>query len=417
MLVEARRNARVVGDVPSKIVKPLKSPSPERKYVGLDKVAQERYHDRVCDYKGGNRRVSPTPDHYKSYSSTKDAHLSDEELGIMASEAWRSHLRNMHDYLPDRKIPPATHLDHVKVLNAAITDYKRQWSNLGLYGKGLLDYKHDQYALICRKYNIPAETCSPKELMDAVERKDMNVVYRKRCIPINKFCSMIIKGTPGYISAPDRSPERDSGPPSRAKEKKAIRKPLPKSYAHRSDGKFHPKEDPIRQDASSSVIRKNPAVNPMAGRSDNTPWSYSPSAGTKLEQLIRKAPVDPATADLSERRAKNMHRDMRRGQRFNPNAGEEKGYSSESGNELEDFDNSQYDSRMLPADKKILADVSWKIKSIKTKVLHKEYTTQRQNALENAQAEFEVNGKIPVYLHDVKATLEHWSGISHYTVQ
>jgi hypothetical protein len=116
-----------------------------------------------------------------SYSSTKDAHLSDEELGIMALEAWRNHLRNMHDYLPDRVIPPATHLDHVKVLNAAITDYKRQWSKLELYGKGLLDYKHDQYALICRKYNIPVETCSLKELMGAVERKDMNVVYRIQC--------------------------------------------------------------------------------------------------------------------------------------------------------------------------------------------------------------------------------------------
>jgi hypothetical protein len=109
---------------------------------------------------------------------------------------------------------------------------------------------------------------------------------------------------------------------------------------------------------------------------------------------------------------------MKRGQRFNPNAGEEKGYSSESGNKKEDFENSHYDSRMVPADKKLLADLTWNIKSIKTKVLPKEYTTQRQNALENSQAEFEVNGKTPVYLHDVKsATLEHRSGISYYKIQ
>jgi hypothetical protein len=69
---------------------------------------------------------------------------------------------------------------------------------------------------------------------------------------------------------------------------------------------------------------------------------------------------------------------------------------------MEDFENSQYDSRMVPADKRILADLAWKIKSIKTKVLPKKYTTQRQNALENTQAEFEVNGKTPMYLHDVK---------------
>jgi hypothetical protein len=71
-----RRSARSVQEVPSKIVKPLKSPSPERKYVGLDKVAQDKFHDRVCDYKGDNRRVSPTPDHYKNYSSIYEGRAS-----------------------------------------------------------------------------------------------------------------------------------------------------------------------------------------------------------------------------------------------------------------------------------------------------------------------------------------------------
>jgi hypothetical protein len=98
--------------------------------------------------------------------------------------------------------------------------------------------------------------------MSAVERKDMNVVvYRKRCCPINKFYSMIIRDTAGYISAPNWSPNNDSGPPPRrAKDPKPVKKALPKSYAHRPDGKFHPRENPIRKDTSSAVIGRNPAL-------------------------------------------------------------------------------------------------------------------------------------------------------------
>jgi hypothetical protein len=296
----------------------------------------------------------------------------------MALEAWRSHLRHMHDYLPDRIIPNATHLDHVKILNAALTDYKRQWEKQGLYGRRLLEFNHEQYAPICRKYKIPEETCSPSELMRAVERRDMNVVYRKRCCPINKFYSMIITDTPGFISAPDKS----------------IRKPVVKSQEQRPAEKSHHKEDPIRKDAQSNPIRRNPAINPMAGGSDNTPWNHAPTGSTKLDVLIRKPSVN--------------QRDLKKGQSFNPIAGEEKGDDdNEGGDGMEDVENSLYDNRMVPADKKVLMDVLWKINCIKTKHLPKEYTTQRQNALDKAQREFEARGQTPAYLDGVKPP---WNG-------
>jgi hypothetical protein len=95
-----------------------------------------------------------------------------------------------------------------------------------------LEFNHEQYATICRKYHIPAETCSPKELMGALERRDKNVVYRKRCCPINKFYSMIIADTPGYISAPE----------------KPIRKPIAKSSEYQPTEKSRHKEDPIRKE-------------------------------------------------------------------------------------------------------------------------------------------------------------------------
>ena len=131
----------------------------------------------------------------------------------------------------------------------------------------------------------------------------------------------------------------------------------------------------------------------MAGGSDNTPWNHTPTGSTKLDVLIRKPSVNQG--------------DLKKGQSFNPIAGEEKGDDDEGGDGMEDVENSLYDSRMVPADKKVLMDVLWKINCIKTKNLPKEYTTQRQNALDKAQREFEARGQTPAYLDGVKPP---WNG-------
>jgi hypothetical protein len=69
----------------------------------------------------------------------------------------------------------------------------------------------------------------------------------------------------------------------------SVKKALPKSYAHRPDGKFHPRENPIKKDTSSAVIRRNTALNTMARRSDNTSWSYTPS-GHEFRRTYLKVP-------------------------------------------------------------------------------------------------------------------------------
>jgi hypothetical protein len=79
-----------------------KSPPPE-KYLGLEQSAQDNYPSKMDDYKGRNRRVSPTPDHFQNYNAARDAHSSDGQLSSMALEAWRSHLRKQHDYLYERQ--------------------------------------------------------------------------------------------------------------------------------------------------------------------------------------------------------------------------------------------------------------------------------------------------------------------------
>jgi hypothetical protein len=108
-----------------------KSPSPD-KYLGLDKAAQDRFHDVASVYKGHNRRVSPTPDLFQHYNAARDTHLSDGQLDVMALEDWRGHLRKKHEYLPDRDIASSIHLNHLKVLSSALTDFKRQRTALNL---------------------------------------------------------------------------------------------------------------------------------------------------------------------------------------------------------------------------------------------------------------------------------------------
>ena len=71
---------------------------------------------------------------------------------------------------------------------------------------------------------------------------------------------------------------------------------------------------------------------------------------------------------------------------------------------------------MVPADKKERADLEWKIKSIKTNVLPKEFTEMRQNALQKAQTEFEKSGIIPTYLSGVKAPWNIGTGLSYAPV-
>jgi hypothetical protein len=114
------------------------------------------------------------------------------------------------------------------------------------------------------------------------------------------------------------------------------------------------------------------------------------------------------TDHLSARRAKNLQR----GPRVNPIAGEEKGYSSESGNAEEDHDNSFYDPRLVPSDKKLLADWLWRIKKINQQDVPKQYLDTREEWLKNAQEEYIKSGFIPACLHDVEPPYDKGHGLA-----
>ncbi len=114
------------------------------------------------------------------------------------------------------------------------------------------------------------------------------------------------------------------------------------------------------------------------------------------------------TDHLSARRAKNLQR----GPRVNPVADEKKGYSSESGNAEEDHDNSFYDPRLVPSDKKLLADWLWRIKKINQQDVPKQYLDTKEEWLKNAQEEYIKSGFIPACLHDVEPPYDRGHGLA-----
>jgi hypothetical protein len=79
---------------------------------------------------------------------------------------------------------------------------------------------------------------------------------------------------------------------------------------------------------------------------------------------------------------------------------------------MEDRDNSFYDSRLVPADKKLLADWQWKIKKIKQQERPKEYLETRDEWLKNAERERIKNGLIPASMHDVPPPWDRGHGLA-----
>jgi hypothetical protein len=104
---------------------------------------------------------------------------------------------------------------------------------------------------------------------------------------------------------------------------------------------------------------------------------------------------------------KNLNRDKRGPSLVGDSNGDG---SSCSGNENDDRDNALYDDRMVESDKKSLMDWKFQIKKIKQNDLPQHFIKQREQDLDNAQADFISSKKIPVYLDGVKPPWNQGTG-------
>ena len=132
---------------------------------------------------------------------------------------------------------------------------------------------------------------------------------------------------------------------------------------------------------------------------------------SSLESLERITSAYLDTDKVSERRFGNMKRNLKRGTRGPSLVGDSNGESSNgSGNENEDRDNALYDDRMIESDRKDLVDWLYQIRKIRQNDLPKQFIKQREQDLDNAQADFKSSKKIPVYLDGVKPPWNQGTG-------
>jgi hypothetical protein len=226
---------------------------------------------------------------------------------------------------------------------SALTSFKRERQKNQFTYKAKLFFKHEGYSMMYKSYHVPADSCSPYDLMSKVD-KDRSILLRLRCAPLNDYYSMLMEDKPGFI-------------PSAHWSKPSIRESL--SARSRKDSRSVSGSRSSESSDHESFFRNE-------GESSTVKNATSSSA---------KEDVEWGTTDhLSARRAKNSLR----GPRVNPVAGEEKGYSSESGNAEEDHDNSFYDPRLVPSDKKLLADWLWRIKKINQQDVPRQYLDTRE---------------------------------------
>ena len=407
------------GDIVSKAAGAVKGPPPtigHKNYVPIN----SREADKSNLY-GFQNRAKPAP--LKSLLGEQGLKGSDDDLREQSLIAWRHHLRSQGRYRPDKALPIETSEAHVKILMAALSNFKKERVNCSLSKKAAISFKHPRYSTLYKSYDVPEMTCTPYELMSKVD-KDRDILFRLRCAPLNEFYSMLMEDTPGYVPSGhwNRPPIRDS-----------LSAPLRKDDARRSTSSSskspeYSAKSPIKNsDEAPHVSIQEGLQRQASSRSRETRSSKSPEHPIKKSfkswdgstfQQASSSSAEPSntkldvlwgsTEHLSDRRFKNSQR----GPRVNPIAGEEPGYASESGNEHEDRDNSFYDPRIVPSDKALLADWLYKIKRIKRHNPPQEYLDVRDQWLKNAEQERIKFGTIPTALHDVEPPYDKGRGLA-----
>jgi hypothetical protein len=162
--------------------------APSRQKKGHKDYYNTQASDK-SDIRGESRYVKPPP--LKTLLGEVGLHCSDAELRKQSLIAWRNHLKSHGEYKSDRVLPSENHLTHAKILMAALSNFKHERIKNELTPRAKLFYKHDRYSIMYRSYHVPADTCSPYELMSKVD-KDRDILYRLRCAPLNEFYSMLI---------------------------------------------------------------------------------------------------------------------------------------------------------------------------------------------------------------------------------
>jgi hypothetical protein len=268
------------------------------------------------------------------------------------------------------------HLDKVKILQAALSNFKRNPDARQLSGRALVEWAHVRYESLQRDYHIPRGTCSTRDFAKNIA--DGDFLYEKRCVPINQYYGMLLRDTPGFVpEAPrrTRSPRKDIIPAAprnnvipapRPRKTESSRDHVdPNSFKHRADGKFHQRSD-IKP---SSILDRGRSHEPLVAHE-----SSSAIPGTVY------------TGGATGRAATGQ--DVR------------------------------YDHRLSNDDKRKIDELERDIRRIKQRTASKSYVEAREKALNRAETARKSGKETPRWLKDARPPWnERWYWNGYYTIR
>ncbi len=219
------------------------------------------------------------------------------------------------------------------------------------------------------RYFIPKNTCSPKDFAKNIG--DGDFLYQKRCVPINRYYSMLIRDTPGYVPERIRPPQRDVIPaaprndvipaPHARKTESSRTQVNPRSFEHRADGKFHSRSNIT----PSSILNRGPSHEPLV-----------------VHESSSAIPGTVYTGGPTGRAATRLNSPI------------------------------QYDHRLSNDDKWKIDELEWDIKRIRHRTASKNYVEARDEALNRAETARQNGKETPGWLRDARPPWNTGTGLA-----
>ncbi len=186
------------------------------------------------------------------------------------------------------------HLTKIRVLQAALSNIKRDKIASQLRGKALVEFRHDDYRHLRKSYGIPEDTCTPKQLYERMH--DGSQLELKRCVSVSRYYSMLMEDTPGFVlneannldpaikrskSEKSRSRQQDSRTYSRSRSREESK---PTSIL----GRGKPQKDEVSRSVPEKISFKPEASASKAWRCGSNDNVLSKAEKETIAELERK---------------------------------------------------------------------------------------------------------------------------------
>jgi hypothetical protein len=286
-------------------------------------------------------------------SSSQDVYTATSQQITQALKLWKDRLIKSGDYVPHQHRSHKAHIEKIKVLRGAMTDYLASIP-VGNPSEALT-FTHGRFGPIQRDNHIPLFYCEPEKFFKDVARES-NILYNKRVCSLWDFYDYLSRDTPGYVVSRKDRRNPNQGDPIR-KSNAAIN-PYPRdnglapvdNWLQTTSSSARPVvETPIMASAKTTTSRFD-----ITAREDN-------DNPTKLT-ILQKQVVDRTMQKQTKIRA-----------------------PAPSDGDSTDHDDDLFDDKLLPQEKLRLKGLETDIKRIKQQNYTPKYLKDNEKAISNAE--------------------------------